>query len=163
VVAVILAGVLVLGLATLARRPRDIRRWAPPVAVAAVTAAFTGLLASWWSTFGWIAWGPRLTLPLLPALVVAAGRAGPQPAGPARPGLVGGGRPPGAARHGGGLFRRVRRGAGGRGVDPAGDRPAGGAAAVVPRAQGPRRDDSRLLLRLRPRRGVARRPAVALG
>jgi hypothetical protein len=79
VVAVILAGVLVLGLVTLVRRPRDIRRWGPPVAVAAVTAAFTGLLASWWSTFGWIAWGPRLTLPMLPALVVAAVRAAPEP------------------------------------------------------------------------------------
>jgi hypothetical protein len=89
VVAVILAGVLVLGVVSVVRHPRDVRQWGPPVAVAAVTAAFTGLLASWWSTFGWIAWGPRLTLPLLPALVVAAVRAAPGPLDTALSWLVG--------------------------------------------------------------------------
>ena len=56
------------------RQPRVVRAWLPPLVVAAVTALWTGALASWWSTFGWIAWGPRLTLPLIPALVVAAVR-----------------------------------------------------------------------------------------
>jgi hypothetical protein len=79
VTAMVLAGVLVAGVVLLIRHPREPRRWAPPLAVAAVTAVFTGLLASWWSTFGWIAWGPRLTLPLLPVLVVAAVRAAPGP------------------------------------------------------------------------------------
>ena len=89
VVASVLAGVLVLGVVSVIRHPRDVRQWGPPVAVAAVTAAFTGLLASWWSTFGWIAWGPRLTLPLLPALVVAAVRAAPGPLDAALSWLVG--------------------------------------------------------------------------
>lgn len=79
VTAVILAGVLVWGVVALVRSPRQPRRWAPPLGVVAVTAAFTGVLASWWSTFGWLAWGPRLTLSLLPALVVAAVRAAPGP------------------------------------------------------------------------------------
>jgi hypothetical protein len=72
--ALILAGVLVFGVARLVRQPRVVRAWLPPLVVAAVTALWTGALASWWSTFGWIAWGPRLTLPLIPALVVAAVR-----------------------------------------------------------------------------------------
>lgn len=29
-------------------------------------------LAKWWSPFGWIAWGPRLTMPWLPALTLVA-------------------------------------------------------------------------------------------
>ncbi len=79
VTAVVLAGVLVAGVVGLVRHPGQPRRWAPALAVAAITAVFTGALASWWSTFGWLAWGPRLTLPLLPALVVAAVRAAPGP------------------------------------------------------------------------------------
>jgi hypothetical protein len=79
VTAIVLAGVLVAGIVELVRRPRQLRGWAPALAVVAITAAFTGVLASWWSTFGWLAWGPRLTLPLLPALVVAALRAAPGP------------------------------------------------------------------------------------
>jgi hypothetical protein len=76
---VILGGVLVWGVITLVRQPRVARRWGPPLAVGLVTLGFTGTLAVWWSTFGWIAWGPRLTLPLLPALVVAAVRAAREP------------------------------------------------------------------------------------
>jgi hypothetical protein len=90
IVGVVLAGVLVVAGVTLARSPRDVRRWGPPLGVVVVTVAFTGLLASWWSTFGWIAWGPRLTLPLLPALVVAAVRAAPAPLDVALSWLVGG-------------------------------------------------------------------------
>lgn len=48
----------------------------PSFAVLAVFAALMIGLASWYSPFGWVAWGPRLTLPLLPALVVAAAYAG---------------------------------------------------------------------------------------
>ena len=32
----------------------------------------TGILASWYAPFGWIAWGPRLMIPWLPAIAVAA-------------------------------------------------------------------------------------------
>src|SRR5207253_2802289 len=37
-----------------------------------VLTALTGSLGLWYSTFGWVAWGPRLTLPLLPAVLLAA-------------------------------------------------------------------------------------------
>ena len=79
VTAVVLAGVLVATVVAIVRQPGQPRRWLPALAVVVVTAVFTGALASWWSTFGWLAWGPRLTLPFLPALVVAAVRAAPGP------------------------------------------------------------------------------------
>jgi hypothetical protein len=79
VAALVLAGVLVAAVVGVVRHPRQPRRWAPALIVVLTTAALTGALASWWSTFGWLAWGPRLTLPLLPALVVAAVRAAPGP------------------------------------------------------------------------------------
>ena len=41
-------------------------------AVAALLVAQVALLATWFSPFGWYAWGPRLVLPLVPALLVAA-------------------------------------------------------------------------------------------
>jgi len=34
-------------------------------------AAFTAGIATWWSSFGWIAWGPRLTIPFIPAFLLA--------------------------------------------------------------------------------------------
>jgi len=37
-----------------------------------VWSGFFAGLASWVSPFGWISWGPRLALPLLPALIVAS-------------------------------------------------------------------------------------------
>ncbi len=79
VTALVLAGVLVVTIVTLVRRPRQPRQWLPALVVVATTVVFTGALASWWSTFGWLAWGPRLNLPLLPALLVAAVRAAPEP------------------------------------------------------------------------------------
>ena len=30
------------------------------------------LLAAWWAPFGWIAWGPRLVIPMVPTMLVAA-------------------------------------------------------------------------------------------
>ncbi len=98
VAALVLAGVLIAAIVMLVRHPRQPRRWAPALGVVVVTAAFTGLLASWWSTFGWIAWGPRLTLPLVPALLVAGVKAARDPldaglrvllGGPVRAAVVG--------------------------------------------------------------------------
>lgn len=47
---------------------RDVRtalfRWA----ALGVLGAFVVGLARWWAPYGWVAWGPRLLLPLLPAL-----------------------------------------------------------------------------------------------
>jgi hypothetical protein len=72
-----LAGVLVAALvvatvALVVRAPHDRRVWAPPAVVVATIAALTAGLASWYSTFGWVAWGPRLTLSMLPAFLIAA-------------------------------------------------------------------------------------------
>lgn len=53
----------------LARRGR--RAW-PALVLLALLAVHTALLASWWAPFGWVAWGPRLMLPLLPALALTA-------------------------------------------------------------------------------------------
>lgn len=39
-------------------------------ALLAVLAAYTIGLAQWWAPLGWIAWGPRLFVPLIPALAV---------------------------------------------------------------------------------------------
>ena len=42
----------------------------PALAVAAIVLALTVGLATWWAPFGWWAWGPRLSLPWVPAIVL---------------------------------------------------------------------------------------------
>jgi hypothetical protein len=54
------------------RSPRDWRAWLPSAAVAAVLVGFQFGLALWAYPFGWIAWGPRLIVPIVPAFAVAA-------------------------------------------------------------------------------------------
>ncbi len=56
----------------LVRRPRRTRGWLPGLAVAGLAVLFTAGLASWFSPYGWIAYGPRLSVPLMPALTIAA-------------------------------------------------------------------------------------------
>lgn len=63
------AVLLVLAVATWRRSPRGVR--ARLAVVAATTTGFLLSLALWWSPFGWAAWSPRLSLPLLAALAVA--------------------------------------------------------------------------------------------
>jgi hypothetical protein len=69
-----LAPVAVLGVALICYRrpgPMSLQRLAVP----GVAALFVGqilLLAAWFSPFGWYAWGPRLVLPLIPGMLVAA-------------------------------------------------------------------------------------------
>jgi hypothetical protein len=65
-VAVIVAGG-VIGLAAW-RRPGG--RWWPGAAVLLIFLGINLSLARWWQPFGWIAWGPRLTLPWLPGLAL---------------------------------------------------------------------------------------------
>jgi hypothetical protein len=69
-----LAPVLIFAIAVVCFRrngPLSLRRVAAP-AVAVLLVAQVALLATWFSPFGWYAWGPRLVLPLVPALLVAA-------------------------------------------------------------------------------------------
>jgi hypothetical protein len=51
---------------------------APPLVAVLTLIAFVAGLGMWWAPFGWIAYGPRLAVPLLPAgLVVVLLTAGP--------------------------------------------------------------------------------------
>jgi hypothetical protein len=69
--AVVLGGLVIATVVLVTRSPRRPRAWAPPLTVIGLVAVFTAGLASWYSTFGWLAWGPRLTLGFLPAFMVA--------------------------------------------------------------------------------------------
>ena len=63
--------ILTIAIVSYRRRPMSWRRVAVPV-VALLLIIQIAALSTWWSPFGWYAWGPRLTLPLVPALLVAA-------------------------------------------------------------------------------------------
>ncbi|MCU1454063.1 MAG: hypothetical protein JWN46_2209 [Acidimicrobiales bacterium] len=68
---VLLAGLFTAATIAALRHRRDQTALAH-VAVLLTAGAFTVALATWWSPFGWVAWGPRLLLPLAPALVLVA-------------------------------------------------------------------------------------------
>jgi hypothetical protein len=58
-------------------RRRPARQWAGDAVIVVTVVAFTAGLAVWYSPFGWITYGPRLAVPLLPAVVyLAADRLG---------------------------------------------------------------------------------------
>ena len=48
-----------------------------PIGIVLVLAALTFGLSGWWAPFGWIAWGPRLLLPWIPACLLILLRAYP--------------------------------------------------------------------------------------
>jgi len=55
----------------LRRRHIDLDAW-PALVLAVVALGLIFTLASWWTLFGWLAWGPRLSLPwVLPLLLLA--------------------------------------------------------------------------------------------
>ncbi len=54
--------------AVAATRRRELQPALARWAVLGLLAVFVVGLARWWAPFGWVAWGPRLLLPLLPAL-----------------------------------------------------------------------------------------------
>ena len=89
VIALLLIAVAMVGVRAL--RQRSVRVFGPIAALFVVIAAYTVVLALWWAPFGWIAWGPRLFLPLIPALAVVTIHVGGGPlararvAGPSRP------------------------------------------------------------------------------
>jgi hypothetical protein len=68
----LLVAVLVGSIALIVRRRLPARSLLPVAATVAVTAAFTWGLGSFVAPFGWVAWGPRLLLPLIPAILLAA-------------------------------------------------------------------------------------------
>jgi hypothetical protein len=67
----LLLTVLVLSLVALVRR-RPWHRWLPPLLAVGVAVAMVAGLAFWYSPFGWLSYGPRLAVPILPAAVVVA-------------------------------------------------------------------------------------------
>lgn len=50
----------------------DLRRIVPAAGLLACLVLLTGTLASWFAPFGWVAWGPRLILPSIPAICLIA-------------------------------------------------------------------------------------------
>jgi hypothetical protein len=71
----------VLPFALLRGKGPGIPRW-PALALGAILLGLTASLASWWMPFGWNAWGPRLTLPWIPTLIILAIAAYGEPARP---------------------------------------------------------------------------------
>jgi hypothetical protein len=69
VAAVVLVGVAVIGVHRLVTR-RGIGEWWPALALVLTFLGVVAGLASWYSPFGWFAWGPRLLIPWIPALVL---------------------------------------------------------------------------------------------
>ena len=81
----LIAAVTVLALVRLIRSPGRFDVWLPPLLVVATLVAFSIGLADWYTPFGWISYGPRLMVPLLPAaLVVILYTCGPLLADPLR-------------------------------------------------------------------------------
>lgn len=62
--------VLGIGLVRLVRNPRNPVDWLPSLAASGVAVAFTAILATWFAPFGWSAYGHRLAVPILPAVVL---------------------------------------------------------------------------------------------
>jgi len=65
------AGLVIATVTLIVAHGREPRVWLPPLLVVGVLVGYTGGLSVWWSTFGWVAWGPSLTLPIIPAVLVA--------------------------------------------------------------------------------------------
>jgi hypothetical protein len=68
-----LALALIIGTAALSMRrtPISVGQVGPPL-VALLLIGQILVLSTWWTPFGWYAWGPRLILPLLPAMIVVS-------------------------------------------------------------------------------------------
>lgn len=66
---VVAIGAVWVVVAHLRARPIPLNRALPGLIVILSLLIVTGTLASWWAPFGWISWGPRLTLPTVPAVL----------------------------------------------------------------------------------------------
>jgi hypothetical protein len=58
------------------RARRAVYHWGPMIVVVGLVVVWGAELAAWFSPFGWLAWGPRLFIPLIPAATVAVAHAG---------------------------------------------------------------------------------------
>ena len=73
------AGLVALGAAAVSVRRRGGPELVAPLAAAGTVVATTVGLARWFSPMGWVAWGPRLLLPVLPGALVAGAWAARRP------------------------------------------------------------------------------------
>jgi hypothetical protein len=70
--AAVAVGLVAIVALSLIRRPISVARLLPAGALVVCLLLLTGTLASWFAPFGWVAWGPRLMLPPLPAIILIA-------------------------------------------------------------------------------------------
>lgn len=70
--AAVTLGLLAILVLSLTRRPLSPDRILPAGALVVCLLLTTGELGSWFAPFGWVAWGPRLMLPQLPATLLIA-------------------------------------------------------------------------------------------
>lgn len=69
---VVVLAVVARGALGVVRTPHEPRRWAPNLVLGGLLLVHTAGLASWWVPWGWIAWGPRLSLPVWFGAVLVA-------------------------------------------------------------------------------------------
>jgi hypothetical protein len=72
VATIVFVGAAVVAVRRLVTRPKDLRSWLPTTLAVAIPVAFTAGLALWFAPFGWIAYGPRLAVPIAPSGAVIA-------------------------------------------------------------------------------------------
>ena len=72
VATIVVAAVGVVAVRRFVAHPREPLTWLPSLVLVLVAIGFTAGLALWFAPFGWIAYGPRLAVPLMPAVVVTA-------------------------------------------------------------------------------------------
>lgn len=70
VAVVVVVCVLVAAIVALARAPKRYLVWLPPLLAVLTLGAFMAGLSDWYTPFGWITYGPRLAVPILPAALV---------------------------------------------------------------------------------------------
>jgi hypothetical protein len=71
IVSIILLFSIAVGVRSLRSNPRKPLVWLPPFLMPCVAVVLTFGLANWFAPFGWTAYGHRLAVPLLPALLIA--------------------------------------------------------------------------------------------
>ncbi|MGH9156658.1 MAG: hypothetical protein ACRD1K_12665 [Acidimicrobiales bacterium] len=75
----LLVAAAVLAVRRFATAPGNLASWLPLTCVLGVFLAYQVAVARWAYPFGWIAWGPRLTIPVVVPLCIAVAHAGGEP------------------------------------------------------------------------------------